>query len=62
MPQPGLLAPDAGLWLVVVLSWFLVPVLVVVLIRIAMRPTIERLDRLARLLEPRNDQGRRESR
>ncbi len=57
MPQNGMLAASALWWVFVLATWILVPVVIVVLIRIGMRPTNERLDRLARLLEQRRDAG-----
>lgn len=57
MPPSGVLAPAVVPWILVLASWLLVPVVFVVLIRIAMRPTNERLDRLARLLEQSREAG-----
>ena len=52
-----MLGPGLGGLVLAVASWFIIPVVIVVVIRIGMRPTNERLDRLALLLEQRRDAG-----
>ena len=57
MPQSAMLGPGLGGLVLAVASWFIIPVVIVVVIRIGMRPTNERLDRLALVLQQRRDAG-----
>ena len=55
MQGPLMAAP--GGWILWLLSWIVAACVVVAIIRFALRPTNERLDRLIRHLEQRRDAG-----
>ncbi|MBI2407756.1 MAG: hypothetical protein HYV19_05615 [Gemmatimonadetes bacterium] len=47
----------SGGWILWLLSWIVAALVIVSIIRFALRPTNERLDRLIRQLEQRRDAG-----
>jgi uncharacterized membrane protein len=55
--QSSLMSLPPGMIVISIVFWLVVAVVVVAVIRFAMRPTNDRLDRLARLLERQRDAG-----